>query len=293
MSQAKDILEKTLIDQNDVFADICDTLLFDGEPVIANDSLVDAQTSSFYKADGVIRSQERDVVKHVKDMNAAICIAKIGCENQTGYDSQLPLRIIGYDGSDYRNQYGDKHPYPVITIVLYFGEKPWGKNRSLYDVLAIPEKLKPYVNDYKLNLFEIAYLSDEQIGRFKSDFGSIADLIAHRRVDPDYRPAHGAKDFDHPAEVRELMSVITGDRRYLEEDLPPERRSKNMDQYLDRLEERGAIRGRAEERAAMEEKDKRRVRRLFAKGNSPEDIADDMELDLKTVKEWLAAPSMA
>ena len=86
-----------------------------------------------------------------------------------------------------------------------------------------------------------------------------------------------------------------------------------MDQYLDRLEERGAIRGRAEglvegraegraegrvegraeERAAMEEKDKRRVRWLFEIGNSPEDIAKGMEIDLKTVKEWLTSPSMA
>ena len=296
MPPTKDILEKTLEAHNDVFADICDGLLFEGRPVITSSDLSDAQPYSFYKADGRVRSQERDVAKRVVDLNTSICILKIGGENQTGYDPKLPLRVFGYDGADYRNQYEEEHNYPVITLVLYFGEKPWGKNKTLHDCLNIPEELKPYVNDYKLNLFEIAFLSDEQINRFHSDFRAIADLIAHRRVDPYYRPAH-SRDFDHPAEVRELMSVITGDRRYLEEDLPPERRSKNMDQYLDRImnlgREEGTQLGREEERAAAEEKDKRRVRRMFAKGNSPEEIADDMELDLAVVKEWLAAPAMA
>ena len=69
-----------------------------------------------------------------------------------------------------------------------------------------------------------------------------------------------------------------------------------MDQYLDRLEAKAAQRERAiveaAAKAAAEEKDKRRVQRLFAKGNSPEDIAEGMELDLNLVKEWLSAPAV-
>ena len=199
----------------------------------------------------------------------------------------MPLRVIGFDGADYRNQYEEEHNYPVVTFVLYFGDKPWGSNKTLLDCLDVPDALKPYVNDYKMNLFQIAFLTDEEINRFHSDFRAIADLIAHRRVDPDYRPVE-SRDFDHPEEVRQLMSVITGDDRYLESDIAPERRSKNMDQYLDRIEARGAQR----ERAATEEKDKRRVRWLFEKGTSPEEIAQGMELDLNLVKEWLSAPAV-
>ncbi|MBR1560250.1 MAG: hypothetical protein IJ646_08440 [Clostridia bacterium] len=62
-----------------------------------------------------------------------------------------------------------------------------------------------------------------------------------------------------------------------------------VEQYGDRRE----AEGEAKATAAATERDKRRVLKLFAKGNSPEEIADDMELDLKLVKEWLAAPSMA
>lgn len=62
-----------------------------------------------------------------------------------------------------------------------------------------------------------------------------------------------------------------------------------VEQYGDRRE----AEGRKEERAAATERDKRRVQRMFARGIEPEEIADDMELELSVVQEWLAAPSMA
>ena len=284
----KDILEKTLEAYNDVFADICNGLIHEGLPIITPDSLSDAQPYSFYKADGKIRTQERDVSKFINNAYA-IHIAKMGKENQTIYDPYLSLRVIGFDGADYRNQYEDKHHYPVFTIVLYFGEEPWGPNRKLSDIMDIPEGMEPYFNDYKLNVFEIAFLTDEQINRFHSDFRAIADLIAHRRVDPDYIPPADSPEFEHPDAVRQLMAVITGDDTYLEEDLPPERRSKKMDQYVKRFMDKG----REEERAAFEEKDKMRVRNLHEMGLSPEKIAQGMDIDLAVVKEWLAAPAMA
>ena len=40
-----------------------------------------------------------------------------------------------------------------------------------------PEKLDPYVSDYKVNLFEVAWLSDEQIAMFQSDFKVVADYF--------------------------------------------------------------------------------------------------------------------
>ena len=44
---------------------------------------------------------------------------------------------------------------PVITItVYYFGEKPWDGASSLHGMLEIPEKMKRFVNDYKMLLVE-------------------------------------------------------------------------------------------------------------------------------------------
>ncbi|MBR3624222.1 MAG: hypothetical protein IKN43_12840 [Selenomonadaceae bacterium] len=36
--------------------------------------------------------------------------------------------------------------------------------------LNIPPKLEPYVSDYKINVFEVAWLSDETISKFKFEF---------------------------------------------------------------------------------------------------------------------------
>ncbi|MGN0298284.1 MAG: Rpn family recombination-promoting nuclease/putative transposase, partial [Lachnospiraceae bacterium] len=78
----------------------------------------------------------------------------------------MPLRIIGYDGAAYRTQLLEgqqKEKFPVLTIVLYFGyDKHWDKPLNLVDCLHIPDELKPFISDYKIHLFEIAYLEDWQ-----------------------------------------------------------------------------------------------------------------------------------
>ena len=166
----KDITEKTLESFNDVFADIINVLLFHGKRVVTEDSLTPAAERSFYKADGKLREQERDTAKYWKDIN--IRIAVFGVENETEPEDDMPLRVIGYDGVSYRDQISyeidekgrrrlNRHPrYPVVTLVLYFGTKHWNKPLTLYDSLdTMPEELRPYVNDYKINLFEIAWVA--------------------------------------------------------------------------------------------------------------------------------------
>ena len=76
----KDIATKALEWYNDVFADIVNVLLFDGREVIRPDELVSSEKDSHYKADGNIRSQERDVLKYWK--KSGIIISAIGAENQ-------------------------------------------------------------------------------------------------------------------------------------------------------------------------------------------------------------------
>lgn len=178
---AKDITEKTLEAYNDVFADIVNVLAFQGEQVLHPKELTDALPRSFYKADGKIREQERDVSKYWRKHR--IRIATFGIENQTKQDADMPLRVIGYDGASYRNQIkkGKKARYPVTTIVLYFNHKErWNKPLRLVDCFDIPEKLKPLVNDYHVHLYEIAWLTREQVNMFRSDFRIVSDYILEK-----------------------------------------------------------------------------------------------------------------
>ena len=118
----KDISEKVLEDFDDVFADIVNVLLFDGQQIIYEEELSNAKDKSQYKADdSLIHEQERDVTKYWN--KGKIRLALCGFENQTVIDKDMPFRVIGYDGASYRSQLlgEEKERYPVITLVLYFG----------------------------------------------------------------------------------------------------------------------------------------------------------------------------
>ena len=97
----------------------------------------------------------------------------------------MPRRVINYDAAGYRaqlssNSNGDR--YPVVSLVLYYGYRHrWRKARTLHECLRIPEQFKKYVFDYGMNLFEIAYLEDEQVALFKSDFRIVADYFVQMR----------------------------------------------------------------------------------------------------------------
>lgn len=94
---AKDITEKILADYNDVFADIINGVLFDGEQVVSENELENAKDKSQYKFNNKIHEQERDVFKSW--IPYRICFALYGLEHETGTEPYMPMRIIGYDGA--------------------------------------------------------------------------------------------------------------------------------------------------------------------------------------------------
>lgn len=93
----KDLTEKNLEDFNDVFSDIVNVLLFNGQEFVNEKDLAQANTMSIYKADGKLHEQERDVSKYWQ--NGTIKIAMLGLENQTKSEARMPLRVISYDGA--------------------------------------------------------------------------------------------------------------------------------------------------------------------------------------------------
>jgi len=241
----KDITQKVLEKYNDVFADILNVLLFNGRDVVEESTLTDALPMSMLKIDGRVRSQERDIAKYWR--KSKINVALFGLENQTTPNKLMPLRVLGYDGAEYvkqsRKENIDKAKYPVITLVLYLGyEKEWNYPKTLFEVLDIDEDIKPYVNDFKINLFEIAYLDKEKINLFKSDFRILADYLYQMRVNKDY--IADETTIEHVEELLTLMSAMTGDNRF--EETINELKGKeniNMCEVLDRVEARGIEKG--------------------------------------------------
>ena len=121
-------------------------MLFQGKEIISADELEDRQPHSHYKTDGKLREVERDILKQWR--KEKLRLALLGFENQTSPDPDMTLRVMGYDGTEYRAQLTPKDRsgkrYPVITLVLYFGyTERWNKPTSLLERLSIPEKFKP------------------------------------------------------------------------------------------------------------------------------------------------------
>lgn len=290
----KDVTEKILEAHNDVFADIVNTLVFKGKKGIDENTLEEQVPRAHYKADGRTREIERDVVKRWK--SGSIRLACIGFENQTEEDADMALRVIGYDGAEYRAQLLRKQNgrdeskqelhYPVVTIVLYFGYKRrWSKPLLLKQRLQIPEGLDPLVNDYKVNLFEIAYMSREQVEQFQSDFRVVVDYFVQMREKNDYVPSE--QNLVHVQETLQLLHVLTGDHRF--EDICnddtvknlSEGRTINMCEVMDRAEKRGEERAAKKYEGALKEKD----RMLQEQGNK----IHRMEKEILNLQARLAA----
>ena len=235
----KDISEKALLRYADVFADIANVLLFDGEQRILPNDLTEVDPHTYYNDKQRQNVQIQDIVKHWKKED--IQIACIGFENQTSVDPNMVFRVIGYDGARYRAQLNQeqKHFYPVITLVLYYGDrKPWQAPCTLHERLHIPAELKPYVSDYSINIFDIAYLSEDTVSKFQSDFQVVADYFVQKRLYHDYKPSE--KQIQHVEETLFLLSAISDDRRF--EDIcfiPDKEVPHNMCEILDRVEQKG------------------------------------------------------
>lgn len=281
----KDITEKNLEALNDVFADIVNVLLFKGEQVINEKDLEADTTKSMFKADGKIHEQERDVSKFWK--NGEIRISILGIENQTAQDSDMPLRVISYDGASYKQQLLDnknqKKRYPVATLVLYFGtEEKWYKEKHLYDCFEIPEKLKPFVNDYKINVFNIAFLSPKTIAMFKSDFKIIAEYFRAKRLNQKYK---GSKEkLKHANETLKMFSALTGDDSF--EKVYNEGNFKKggitMCDVVERIRNDGRTEGRIEGRT--EEQERIIMNLIESNAGTIEQIAAWVKLPVKEVQ---------
>ena len=278
----KDLSEKILVAYDDVFADIVNVLMFNGQEKIRPEELEDRGAKAFYKANGTLHEMERDVVKRWR--KGEVRFACIGIENQTTADPDMTLRVIGYDGAAYRAQLSEEKKsqerYPVVTIVLYFGyDKKWDKPLHLLEKLTVPEGFDPYVNDYKVNLFQVAWLSDEQVEMFQSDFKVVADYFVQKRKNNSYTPTK--TEIKHVEAVLQLLSIMEHDDRFAEAIYRDDgKENENMCDVLDVVENRGRAEGRTEAVSKI-------VTLLYGQGYMVKEIARMTGETEETVKDIL------
>ena len=255
-----------------------------------------------------LRMQERDIAKFWE--KGGIRLAFIGLEDQTKIHRAMPLRVIGYDGAVYRDELNKLKPedeiddgtekqllrlYPVITLVLHFDyERRWTAPRTLKECFPrIPKRLAPYINDYKLHIFEIAWLPDETIKKFNSDFRFVADYYSQMRKTGKWQPMPGK--VKHVKELFELFNALTNDKRFIDMYAQRKEEKNNMASIaLDYLkaeietkmlakmraegEKSGISKGRAEGRTSAQEES---ALAMFADRLPVEKVAKYSKLSLK------------
>lgn len=177
-----DTVLKNYWNNNEQFADLFNAVLFGGEQVISPDELEDADTEE----SSVLEHREyaesikasRDNIKICKkSLTYGVELVMLGIESQEHIHYAMPMRVMGYDYGTYKKQYdSNARKYqkrdgmtddeylsrmkqtdrftPVITVVVYYGDNPWDGATTLHGMLNIPDKMKPFVNDYKMLLVE-------------------------------------------------------------------------------------------------------------------------------------------
>jgi len=177
-----DTVLKNYWNHNAQFADFFNAVLFKGEQVISPDELEDIDTED----SSVLEHREyaetikasRDSIKICKkSLTHGIELVMLGMESQEHIHYAMPMRVMGYDYGTYKKQYDsnakkyqtadglNQNEYlsrmkktdkftPVITVVLYYGDEPWDGATTLHEMLDIPDRIKRFVNDYKMLLVE-------------------------------------------------------------------------------------------------------------------------------------------
>lgn len=200
----KDILTQSYMKQNDKFADLCNFVLFDGEPVIKPEDLSEkdaTELADIFGSKGSIQAKKvRDVLKSciIKSTKHTDFVV-LGIENQSDIHYAMSVRNMLYDALDYAQQVNEitrKHREnkdvaneeflsgmtahdklrPVITITVYWKSGAWDGPRSIHDMLDVEDKkLLQFIPDYKLNLVVPDEITD--FSKFSTELENVMEFI--------------------------------------------------------------------------------------------------------------------
>ena len=198
----KDVSLKTFWRDNEHFADLFNATVFNGKQVLKPDKLTEMDTdvsaTIHSKSYNESITRNRDVVKKMSD---GVEFNILGLEIQDKTHYAMPLRTMTYDALGYIKEYNDikKHHklnkdsfssheeflsginksdrfHPIITLVLYYGDSLWDGPSCLADMMvSMPDNIKTYFSDYKLNLVQI--LDSDKYTFYNEDVRDVFNII--------------------------------------------------------------------------------------------------------------------
>lgn len=257
----KDVTLKTFWRDNEHFADLFNATVFNGKQVLKPNKLteMDTDVSATIQSKSYNESitRNRDVVKKMSD---GVEFNILGLEIQDKTHYAMPLRTMTYDALGYIKEYNDikkQHKlnkdsfsspeeflsgidkydrfHPIITLVLYYGESLWDGPTCLSDMMiSMPDNIKAYFSDYKLNLIQI--LDSDKYTFYNEDVRDIfyiARSIYNKDIDA-ILSKYKTRNVDN--EVMKLISVLTATPQIMNLCKPNEQGGKvNMCKAMEEL----------------------------------------------------------
>lgn len=275
-----DTILKNFWKNNERFADLFNAALFDGEPVLKAEDLseVDTDVSSLLKFNSHAETVQK-VLDVVKKIAYGVDFVIWGLESQQKIHYAMPLRHMIGDAFSYLKEYNeiakgnrkDKNfsssdeflsnfkktdrLHPMITLCVYYGDTDWDGPLCLTDMLEIPDKIKPLVSDYKMNLVELKKSNDMKF--HNDDVNMVFDLsrsIYERNYDKINKIY---KDCMVPTEIGLVIGAITESQELINQALENEKRTggqMNMCTALEELKKEGIQEGEIKATIKMSKK---------------------------------------
>lgn len=266
-----DTILKNFWRDNNRFADLFNAVLFNGEQVINPDDLTEADTdvSSLLKFNNHAETVQK-ILDVVKKTAYGVDFVIWGLENQAKIHYAMPLRHLIGDAFSYLKEYNEiaaqnkkdksfsssdeflsnfkktDRLHPIITICVYYGEKEWDGPFSLTDMLSIPEKLKPLVSDYRMNLLQVK--RSGKLSFHNPDVNTVFDISRaiyernYNRINTVY------KEQMISTELSLVIGAITESQQLINHALNSESKGGqlNMCNALEELMQEGRLKGRLE-----------------------------------------------
>ena len=190
----KDLASKVFFRNPRNFASICNGVLFSGEDVIVTTELLDDETENIdFKSN---TDTYLDVSKRWNRGNASICL--LALEEQSKIDYAMVVRNLLKEALVYSKQVKDKREkhhdlkdlcddeylsgfskddylIPVITIVVYLGDKKWDAKTELIEMLHVDKRLKSYINNFKITVYD--YHDYDDFSAFNKDIQMLFNML--------------------------------------------------------------------------------------------------------------------
>jgi len=192
--QEKNAVTNEYLKDPEHFADIVNGFVFDGEQLIQSEDVQEKDpVITQIDSNGKKTNSKQVIIDVVQKVCRGMMVTIIHLQNQTDIHYAMPVRVMNEEAAYYHREWrraASRHEQAkdvsgaeyisgfakgeklisAITIVVYWGKKPWDGPIRLKDMLDVenyPAKLQKLIVDYPIHLLEVRKFED--LDNFKTD----------------------------------------------------------------------------------------------------------------------------